>query len=157
MPAPIPQLGSPPGGPPPAEPSHREAPTAVDKQALTRDELAEASGCSVRVLTDLEKYGLVHGRPAGTTVLYEAPALEVARLAARFLDHGLEPRHLRPFRLAAEREIGLFAQVVGPLLQRRDADARERAMATVAELIDMASELHRIVVEQLVDEELRNR
>ena len=33
---------------------------------------------------------------------------------------GLEPRHLRPFRTAADREVGLVEQVVAPLLRQRN-------------------------------------
>ena len=120
---------------------------------LTRDELAETAGCPLPLLNDLERFGLLRGRTVGRGVLYDHDALVVARLAAQFARHGLEPRHLRSFRLAAEREIGLFAQVVGPLMQRRDASAHGRAMETLTELADLASELHEVLVRDLVNRE----
>jgi DNA-binding transcriptional MerR regulator len=144
--------------PEPAEPAVRPGSAPQPDQppaivALTRDELAELSGCSIPVLSDLERFGLLHGKTVGRGVLYDNDAVVVARLAANFANHGLEPRHLRSFRLAAEREIGLFAQVVGPLLQRRDAMAHDRAMQTLTELADLASELHEVLVRNLVNRE----
>lgn len=125
--------------------------------AVTRDELAAASGCSVPVLHDLERFGLLQGRTAGSTVVYGDESLRVARLAARFGEHGLEPRHLRSFRQSAERQIGLFAQVVGPLLQRRDTAAHDRAAETVDELVGLAADLQSVLVARLVAEELGAR
>jgi hypothetical protein len=142
---------------PPSAPSRPETPPQASQPpaivTLTRDELAELSGCSTPVLNDLERFGLLHGKTVGRGVLYDDDAVVVARLAASFANHGLEPRHLRSFRLAAEREIGLFAQVVGPLLQRRDAMAHDRAMQTLTELADLASELHEVLVRDLVNRE----
>jgi DNA-binding transcriptional MerR regulator len=151
---PIPRVSAPEPGPPPLT---SQASDHDGGDTFTRDELAQASGCSVAVLNDLEKFGLVRARAAGPSVRYDTDALAVARLAARFGAHGLEPRHLRSFRQAAEREIGLFAQVVGPLLQRRDPSAHDQANETVRDLVLMASELHRILVEHLASEELGTR
>jgi DNA-binding transcriptional MerR regulator len=122
--------------------------------ALTRDELAAESGLDVPTITALERFGLLKGRPAGASVLYNGDALATARLAARFAEHGLEPRHLRAIRQAAEREISLFAQVVGPLLQRRDTAAHERAAATLDELITLAADLHGLLARRLADDEV---
>lgn len=135
-------------------PAEVAAPAEV---ALTRDELARASGCSPSVLGDLERFGLLRGTSSGSTVLYDHGAMTVATLAARFASHGLEPRHLRSFRQAAEREIGLFAQVVGPLLQRRDPSAHALAVEALTELVDLAAQLHRVLIDDLAAEELRVR
>ena len=55
---------------------------------------------------------------------YPVDAVEVVRLAAAFGKFGVEPRHLRTFRHAAEREAGLYSQVVTPLLYQRNPEAR---------------------------------
>ena len=77
---------------------------------LTRDELLVAAGISAELLDELEGHGLV---VAGGNH-YDGDAIVVARLAAEFAPHGIEPRHLRQFRTAADREVGLIEQVTGP-------------------------------------------
>ena len=42
--------------------------------------------------------------------MYSGDDLIAARIVARFLTHGIEPRHLKAVRVAAEREAGLIQQ-----------------------------------------------
>lgn len=102
--------------------------------SFTIDELAAASGLSADAIRSLEQYGLVTSRAAGRLDYYDEEALVVARLAAGFLRHGVEARHLRMYRTAAEREAGLFEQVVLPLLKQRNPTARRQALDTLGEL-----------------------
>jgi DNA-binding transcriptional MerR regulator len=101
---------------------------------LTAEELAGASGLSVDELAELERYGLLAGRPVGDTTYYDEEALTVARLAAGFRRFGIEARHLRMYRTAADREASFFEQIVMPLLKQRNPVARRRAVDTLAEL-----------------------
>jgi DNA-binding transcriptional MerR regulator len=78
---------------------------------LTARELREAAGLDRPTLTALETYGLVRADPSGH---FDDDALAVARAAAALAAYGVEPRHLRPFRTAADREIGLVQQIVQP-------------------------------------------
>ena len=55
---------------------------------------------------------------------YDDDALAVGQVVAELGRYGLEGRHLRAFRTAAEREVGLFGQVVGPMAKQRGAEAR---------------------------------
>ena len=86
----------------------------------------------------LEAQGLVSQRAGGW---YDADALEVAVSAAQLAEYGLEPRHLRAYRVAADREIGLFTQLVAPLARQSGPAARARAGEAVRELADLT---HRI-------------
>ena len=45
-----------------------------------------------------------------------------------FLARGIEPRHLRMYKVAAEREAGFLEQVVMPLLKQRNPEARKQAI-----------------------------
>ena len=54
--------------------------------------------------------------------------VEIATVSKRFLDAGVEARHLRGWRVAAEREAGLLDQLVQPLLRQRNPEARAQAM-----------------------------
>jgi DNA-binding transcriptional MerR regulator len=85
--------------------------TATGTLRLTRSELAAAAGLDGETLDALETFGLLHADDPGHC---GAAALPVAHPAAEVADYGLEPRHLRPFRTAADREIGLVQQVVTP-------------------------------------------
>lgn len=109
--------------------------------SLTFEELGEASGVEPAVLKDLEKYGLIAGRSAGGSVYYDEEALLVARVAADFRRFGVEARHLRFYKTAAEREAGLFEQIVTPLLKQRNPHARAEAVRNVGELSGLGEQL----------------
>ena len=82
--------------------------------------------------------------PAG---YYDDDALAVGKIVADLARFGLEGRHLRAFRTAAEREVGLFAQVVGPMGRQRGGEARARAEETVRELAALSVRLHAALVQ----------
>jgi hypothetical protein len=71
----------------------------------------------------------------------------VAQIVAELARFGLEGRHLRAFRTAAEREVGLFAQVVGPTSGQRGAEAKARAEEKVRELAALSVRLHAALVQ----------
>lgn len=109
--------------------------------ALSREELAESAGITLDQVADLERFGLVTGRSIGPAVLFDESALGVARLAAGFFRHGVEGRHLRMYKVAAEREAAFFQQVVMPQLKQRHPGARQQAVETLGELAEMGEGL----------------
>jgi DNA-binding transcriptional MerR regulator len=110
---------------------------------LGRDELLRRANLAEATLAALEQYGLIEERRGGG---YDADALEVATAAGRLAEFGLEARHLRAYRAAAEREIGLFSQLVAPLARQNGPAARARAAETVRELADCTERLHAALV-----------
>lgn len=132
----------------------RRSATTGASPAMTKDELAEASGCTVETLIELERFGLLHGRTIGPTVLFDSEALRVATLAAGFVELGLEPRHLRTFKIDAEREVSLLSQVVEPLFYRRDQRARNESLESLDRLVQLSADLREILVRQMVREQL---
>lgn len=122
--------------------------------ALSRDELAEAAGISAAEVADLERFGLLSGRTIGPTVLYDESALGVARLAAGFFRHGVEGRHLRMYKVAAEREASFFQQVVMPLLKQRHPSARQQAVETLGELAELGEGLRAAMLHHALREYL---
>lgn len=103
--------------------------------ALSREELAHATGLDERFLKELESYGLLPPpRVTGEEELYDEQAVVVARLARGFLRHGVEVRHLRMYKTFAEREAGFVSQLVTPVLRQKNPEARQQARDTVAEL-----------------------
>lgn len=114
---------------------------AMTSVSMTADELAVAAGLTREVLADLEKYGLLTGRSVGASVLYDDESLLVAQVAAGFLRHGIEPRHLRMYKVAADREAGFLEQIVTPVLKQRNPAARRQAVDTVEELTGLGESL----------------
>ncbi len=108
---------------------------------MTIEELASATGLTVGDLEQLESYGLVTGRLVGGVAYYDDDALTVARMAAGLARFGVEARHLRLHKHAAEREAGFIEQIVLPLLKQRNPEARQRALDTVAELTRLGQAL----------------
>jgi DNA-binding transcriptional MerR regulator len=117
---------------------------------LSRAELVEAAGLDTDLLDQVEAFGLL-GPVRGSARsdgpgYYDADALAVATAVAELSAYGLEPRHLRSFRTAADRESDLVAQVVGPLLRQRSPQARARAEEVARELGAVSLRLHTALV-----------
>jgi len=118
----------------------------ADAVSLTLEELAEASGLTVRDIRDLERYGLVEPRDGPDGTQYDGDALIVSRTAAGFLQHGIEARHMRSYKVAVDREVGMFEQIVSPLLKQRNPEARTRATRTVTELIRLGEVMRGVLL-----------
>jgi DNA-binding transcriptional MerR regulator len=116
----------------------------VSEIRLSRDELLEAAGLEPEQLDQLEQYGLVAPRTGGTH--FDGDALVVAKTVAEMSRFGIEARHLRPFKAAADREIGLVEQVVTPLVRQRNPEARARAEEVARELAALSVKLHSTLV-----------
>lgn len=99
---------------------------------LSRNDLMEAAGIDSATLDAIEEYGLIPRRP--TQTYYDSTALQIASIVGEFAELGLEPRHLRPFGAAADREAALFDQVVSPRARQLDKEAAERTVAGLAAL-----------------------
>ncbi|HUP85519.1 MAG TPA: MerR family transcriptional regulator [Acidimicrobiales bacterium] len=102
--------------------------------SMTLEELSTACGLTAVELGELQRYGLVAGRPVGGTTYFDEESLIVANLAAGFMRFGVEARHLRMYKTAAEREAGFFEQLVMPMLKQRNPKARRQAVDTLVEL-----------------------
>ncbi len=116
---------------------------AVSGASLTAGELASASGLDMAGVEELESFGLIAGRVVAGVHCYDESALVIAKLAAGFAPYGIEARHLRIFKHAADRQTGLFAQVVTPLLKQRNPEARARAIEQLSELSELGEALLR--------------
>jgi DNA-binding transcriptional MerR regulator len=115
---------------------------------LSRRELAEAAGIDDSQLAELEAFGLV--RRVGRQ--YGPDALQVARTVAALAGYGVQARHLRAVRAAAERETSLIEQVVAPTLRQRNPGARQQAGQTAREIAALSLRLHRALLETALAE-----
>lgn len=111
---------------------------------LTRAELLEAADIAEDLLVALEGFGLVVPRHGSSP--YDGDALAVARVAGELASFGLEPRHLRSFKGAADREVGLVEQLVSPMLRQRSTESRARAEEITREVSALSVRLHAALV-----------
>jgi DNA-binding transcriptional MerR regulator len=119
--------------------------------SLTRAELARAAQLSDEEVARLEEYGLVV--PAAGShdrMLFDEDALAAARIAAGFMRHGIEPRHLRMYRAFAEREAALFEQVLLPYQRQRNPQAQARTAEALGELAGLGRRLRTVMLRQAV-------
>jgi DNA-binding transcriptional MerR regulator len=112
---------------------------------ISRRELIKTAEITEEQLDQLETYGLVHTRP-GSRQHYDGDALVVAKTAGALAAFGIEPRHLRAFKTAADREIGLVEQVVTPIRRSREDGAEGRAAQAVDEIATLSLRLHATLV-----------
>jgi DNA-binding transcriptional MerR regulator len=115
-----------------------------DDVRLSRKELLKIAEVSEELLDQLEQFGLIVPRQG--TGHYDTDALVIAQTARDLSEYGFEPRHLRAFRTAADREVGLVEQVVAPQKRGRDAAAKARAEETVSEIAALSVRLHATLV-----------
>ena len=108
---------------------------------LDADELCAMAQITRAQLAELESYGVVAGASRGDGGPFNEDDVEIATISKRFLDAGIEPRHLRGWRVAADREAGLLEQLIQPLLRQRNPEARAQAIAQLAELEETGGRL----------------
>jgi DNA-binding transcriptional MerR regulator len=101
---------------------------------LNADELCAMAGISREQLAELEQFGVLAATSGVAEGVYDEDAVEIATVSKHFLEAGVEPRHLRGWRVAAEREAGLLEQLIQPLLRQRNPEARAHAIAQLDEL-----------------------
>ncbi|MGI5141516.1 MULTISPECIES: transcriptional regulator FtsR [unclassified Streptomyces] len=119
-------------------------PEASAAMRIGRGELLKVTGISAEQLEEWESYGLVAPFPDG---MYDAETVTVATLVAELGRHGIEPRHLRVMKAAADRDAGLVDQVVAPLRRHRNPQTRAHAEARTKELAGLAVRLHAALVQ----------
>ncbi|ARX81995.1 MULTISPECIES: MerR family transcriptional regulator [Streptomyces] len=110
---------------------------------LGRETLLAAAEADEGQLAEWETYGLITPLPDGS---YDADAVTVAALVVELGRFGIEPRHLRAMKAAADREAGLVDQVVAPLRRHRNPQTRTHAEARTKELAGLTGRLHAALV-----------
>ncbi|HEY5400895.1 MAG TPA: MerR family transcriptional regulator [Trebonia sp.] len=108
--------------------------------SMTRSELLAAARAAEGLLAELEDYGLVRRARA-----YGTQALSVVRAAALLAEYGIQPRHLRAVKAAAEREVSLVEQAVAPLTKQKGS--REPALLAAHDIAGHIARLHATLVE----------
>jgi DNA-binding transcriptional MerR regulator len=133
-----------------AAPADTPSPSAAvaTGASLSAEELCAASGLSLDEIAGLKGFGLVESVPVAGIDTYDEDALTVANLAVAFRAFGIEPRHLRLYRNAADRELGLIEQVVIPLLRQRNPESRQRAVEGADQLAALGQSMRATLLRQ---------
>jgi DNA-binding transcriptional MerR regulator len=120
------------------------APTQV---RLRREDLLARSGIGELLLNELVKAGVI--KP-GTAGFFDEHSVVIAQCARALTEYGVEPRHLRAFRSAADRQSDLIAQIAGPVVKAGKAGARDRADDLAREVAALAITLHTSLIKSAV-------
>jgi DNA-binding transcriptional MerR regulator len=114
---------------------------------LRREDLLARSGIDEVLLTELIKAGVIKRGAAG---FFDEHSVMIAQCARALADYGVEPRHLRAFRSAADRQSDLIAQIAGPVVKAGKAGARDRADDLAREVAALAITLHTSLIKSAV-------
>jgi DNA-binding transcriptional MerR regulator len=120
------------------------APTQV---RLRREDLLDRSGIDEGLLIELIKAGVIKQGQAG---FFDEHSVVIAQCAKALAEYGVEPRHLRAFRSAADRQSDLIAQIAGPVVKAGKAGARDRADDLAREVAALAITLHTSLIKSAV-------
>ncbi|MFQ5515963.1 MAG: MerR family transcriptional regulator [Acidimicrobiia bacterium] len=125
-----------PEGPPP------DTYFAFTDVSLNIDELCQTAGLDRHQAEELIVVGVLVplSLDDGTTVFREDD-VAVARAAHELLNQGLEPRHLKGYRLAVDREFELLRRLTAAQLRHRRPEARHEAASILAACGHAAREL----------------
>lgn len=146
--------------PPPSGPTPRPRPSRTrdlpsDTEAtelLARPDFLAEVGLDEETLGEMESYGVISPVTIGGTSSYDQSAVAVANIVAELLELGYEARHLRMFRMSAEREVDLLRQMALPLLMQRNPVGREQARERLQKTADLGAQLNSALVAEGVAE-----
>jgi DNA-binding transcriptional MerR regulator len=121
---------------------------AVQSQVrLRREDLLARSGIDEALLGELVKGAVIRPGPGG---FFDEHSVVIAQCAKALAEYGVEPRHLRAFRSAADRQSDLIAQIAGPVVKAGKAGARDRADDLAREVAALAITLHTSLIKSAV-------
>jgi DNA-binding transcriptional MerR regulator len=112
---------------------------------LSPAELARAAGLGELELAALQEYGVIEAKTR-----HDGNDLLIAKTARRLFDYGFEPRHLRMYRQASEREAALIVQAVMPLTKKRDPRGKEEAEVSRREMVELSQSLREALLRSVL-------
>ena len=112
-----------------------------DEPRVDGEELCERAAIDARLVRELEEFGLIQARSHGSERLYTETDAEIAAACGRLARFGIDPRHLRTFKTAADREAGLLEAIVAPALRARKPERRRGGLEDLETLGGHAQEL----------------
>jgi DNA-binding transcriptional MerR regulator len=117
-----------------------------DDELLDVDELCDRAGVDPRLVRELEDFGLLQGKTEGGERYYGELDADIAAACGQLARFGIDPRHLRTFKTAADREASLLEAIVAPALRSRNAERRRGGLEDLEALGSHAQELMQLLL-----------
>lgn len=114
---------------------------------VSREALIERTGVDSAFISELMRNSLLSSGPGG---FFDEDAVRLVEAAAALANFGLETRHLRAFKVSADREAGLVAQIANPIAKGKGTGARDRAEELIREMAALSVTLHTQLVKAAV-------
>lgn len=121
-----------------------------DTSSISRDELLQEARVDEKVLASVVAAGLVSPKKVGTEEMFSPADREILDIAARFIELGIDARHLKTVRHTVEREADLYEQRILPYLRQRNPQARGEAIEMVNEFVDLGERLRANLMARLL-------
>jgi DNA-binding transcriptional MerR regulator len=116
----------------------------------TLEDVVEETGADVRLIAELEDFGIIKGDARGGTKYFDETEREIVRAVSELSRYGVAGRNLRVFKTSAERESALLQQILAPALRSRNPERRKEAVEALENLAAVASHLkHLLLVRDL--------
>jgi DNA-binding transcriptional MerR regulator len=114
------------------------------------EDVVEDTGADVRLIAELEDFGIIKGDPRSGTRYFDETEREIVRAVSELSRYGVAGRNLRVFKTSAERESALLQQILAPALRSRNPERRKEAVEALENLAAVASHLkHLLLVRDL--------
>ncbi len=123
----------------------RTSPGSAEDEEVELSELCERAAVTPALARQLEEYGLIEARIDGGERLYRQSEVDIAAACGKLARFGIDARHLRSFRSASDREVGLLATIVAPALRARNPERRQSGLDDLQVLAEVAQELSQLL------------
>jgi DNA-binding transcriptional MerR regulator len=136
-----------PGGPPVHRARRASVSVREDSGALySLEEVVEETHADLKLVRELEEYGVVRGEQRGGVRYYDETEREIVRAVAELARYGVGGRNLRVFRSSADREASLLQQILAPALRSRNPQRRKEALEALENLAAVTTNLRHLLL-----------
>lgn len=132
----------------------RFRPPAPAVDDVGASDFARLVGLSSRDVDSLVSFGLIEPIARDGTTRFSRESLRIGKAAASFLAYGIEARHLKAWRVAAEREASILQQVLAPVLRQEATGSRSEARLIADNLIEMGNTIRETIIVSALRESL---
>jgi DNA-binding transcriptional MerR regulator len=109
--------------------------------AVPLESVPAALGFPASFVRELAEFGLVSITKGDSGDEIPRSDVQIAHACWDMRGYGIDPRHLRIFVTAAEREAALFQQILMPAYRHRTPETRQKLLESLGELMRITAEL----------------
>lgn len=119
-------------------------------EAVPLDQVPGALGFPTSFVRELAGFGLVRIKKGENGEELPRCDVQIAHTCWDMRRYGVDPRHLRQYVTAAEREAALFQQILMPIHRHRSPDNRQKLVESLTDLMRLTDELRRDLAKRSV-------